>query len=166
MVILQSNSDRPMHVRSLWKIGLIAGFAGGIAEVVWIGLYMGLTGGEAALVARGITGVFSTVTASAGWVVWVGIAIHMGLAVGLGVVIAYVLRAAKPLHMRPMFEPFVVVGFLIAVWAMNFFVVLPIISPEFVSLVPYSASLVSKVLFGTSAALVLLFWSAPRIRTI
>jgi hypothetical protein len=38
------------------------------------------------------------------------------------------------------------------VWAVNFFVVLPVINPQFVDLVPYAISLVSKVLFGVAAA--------------
>jgi len=41
---------------------------------------------------------------------------------------------------------------LIGVWAVNFFVVLPSIDPDFIHLVPYSVSLVSKVLFGLAAA--------------
>ena len=41
---------------------------------------------------------------------------------------------------------------LVSVWAVNFFVVLPIISPAFVHLAPYPVSLMSKVLFGLAAA--------------
>ena len=41
---------------------------------------------------------------------------------------------------------------LVSVWAVNFFVVLPTISPAFVHLAPYSVSLMSKVLFGLAAA--------------
>ena len=35
---------------------------------------------------------------------------------------------------------------------MNFFVVLPVVEPSFVHLLPYSVSLVSKLLFGVAAA--------------
>ena len=41
---------------------------------------------------------------------------------------------------------------LVGVWAVNFFVLLPGISPAFVHLVPYPVSLMSKVLFGLAAA--------------
>jgi hypothetical protein len=41
------------------------------------------------------------------------------------------------------------------VWAVNFLVILPILSPGFVGLVPYEASFLSKILFGVSAAAVL-----------
>jgi hypothetical protein len=37
----------------------------------------------------------------------------------------------------------------------NFFVVLPIIRPEFVHLVPYGASLTSSLLFGAALAAVI-----------
>jgi hypothetical protein len=41
------------------------------------------------------------------------------------------------------------------VWGFNFFVLLPLISPDFVHLVPYPVSLASKLLFGLAAAEVL-----------
>ena len=41
---------------------------------------------------------------------------------------------------------------LAGVWAVNFFVVLPIVSPAFVHIVPYAVSLTSKLLFGVAAA--------------
>lgn len=48
------------------------------------------------------------------------------------------------------------------VWGINFFVVLPLLSPyfvdlnrSFVELIPYPASLTSKLMFGLTAAVVL-----------
>jgi len=38
------------------------------------------------------------------------------------------------------------------VWAINFFVVLPFVSPAFTSIVPYAVSLASKLLFAVAAA--------------
>ena len=55
-------------------------------------------------------------------------------------------------------EPVAVVTALVAVWAVNFFVVLPVVNPDFVTVVPYAASLISKTLFGVAAAFV--FWCA------
>jgi hypothetical protein len=43
---------------------------------------------------------------------------------------------------------------LATVWAVNFLVVLPYLNPGFVDLLPYSVTLVSKLLFGVSAATV------------
>jgi hypothetical protein len=41
---------------------------------------------------------------------------------------------------------------LFCVWAINFFVVLPLVSPSFLDMVSYPASLMSKLLFGLAAA--------------
>jgi predicted neutral ceramidase superfamily lipid hydrolase len=46
-------------------------------------------------------------------------------------------------------------GALATVWAINFFVLLPILNPAFVILMPYSVSLMSKLLFGASMGWVL-----------
>ena len=44
---------------------------------------------------------------------------------------------------------------LAAIWVVNFLVVLPIVNAEFVSLLPYSVTLGSKLLFGVAMAMVL-----------
>jgi hypothetical protein len=41
---------------------------------------------------------------------------------------------------------------LAGVWVVNFLVVLPIVSPAFVHVIPYSVSLMSKMLFALAAA--------------
>jgi len=45
-----------------------------------------------------------------------------------------------------------VVAALSGVWAFNFFVALPAISPAFITMLPYAVSLTSKLLFGLAAA--------------
>ena len=86
-----------------------------------------------------------------------GLAIHMGLAVALGIVVAMAMPRMPPRLAGTPREPVAVIATLIVgVWAVNFFVVLPVINPAFVTLVPYGASLASKVLFGFAAAFV--FW--------
>ena len=47
------------------------------------------------------------------------------------------------------------VGALTIIWVFNFFVLLPLRSPAFVDIVPYPASLMSKVLFGLAGAVAL-----------
>lgn len=132
-----------------WSAGALAGLAGGCAEIAWIVLYTGLSGGEAAGVARGVTGSFFPALAAALPAVPLGIAIHMLLAILLGIAIAILLRSAFPRLRGTAFEPVAVIALLVGVWAINFFVVLPALNPAFVSLVPYGASLISKVLFGS-----------------
>jgi hypothetical protein len=84
-----------------------------------------------------------------------GIFIHMMLAAALGVALACAWRVLST-HWSGRVGPFaLVLPILACVWAINFFLVLPLISPAFVSLVPYPVSLVSKLLFGLAAAAVL-----------
>ena len=46
-----------------------------------------------------------------------------------------------------------VIGSLAAVWVINYFVVLPVVSPGFVHLLPYAVTLASKLAFGVIAAI-------------
>jgi hypothetical protein len=133
------------------KYGILAGTAGGLAEIAWVSLYAALTDGNAATLARGVTtaaGVSALLPAAP---VSMGIAVHMLLAVMLGVVLAGLWQTVARSHsVRSLY--IVAFAALAAVWATNFFVVLPVISPAFVHLVPYSVSLVSKLLFALAAA--------------
>jgi len=146
----------------VWSIGAIAGLAGGAMEVAWIALYQSLSGHDGAIVARGVTQTVIPDLAAAPSAVALGLAIHMALAVGLGIVIAVMVPKLLPRIVGTVLEPMLVVALLVGVWAMNFFVVLPAINPDFVTLVPYGASLASKVLFGFAAATV--FWFTRRQR--
>jgi hypothetical protein len=132
--------------------GVIAGAAGGVAEIAWVTLYAGATGANPATLARGVTtaagasALFSTAPVA------LGVTVHIGLAVTLGIALAFVWRtlsAHRPETVSPF--PFMVAA-LVGIWAINFFVVLPIVSPGFIHLVPYPVSLMSKVLFGLAAA--------------
>ena len=143
--------------------GVIAGAAGGLAEVAWVSLYAAATGGDPAVLARGVTtaaGVTALLPASP---VAVGVAVHMTLAVMLGVLLSGVwaaLRRGGPRLSNP--YPFMLAA-LAGVWAINFFVVLPIVNPAFVRIVPYAVSLMSKLLFGAAAATVLRRWPAVEL---
>ena len=148
--------------RNAWAVGAIAGFMGGAIEVGWIALYQYLAGHETAAVARGVTQSLIPSLAAAPAAIPLGVVIHMTLAILLGIAIAIFVRKLLPRIVGTAMEPMVVVSLLVGVWIMNFFVVLPMINPDFVALVPYGASLVSKVLFGFAAAFV--FWCASRLR--
>ncbi len=135
-----------------FRHGVIAGAAGGIAEIVWVTLYAGATGANPATLARGVTtaaGVSALLPAAP---VALGVTVHMALAVTLGIALAFVWRFLSS-HRSETASPF---PFMLAagvgIWAVNYFVVLPIVSPAFIHLVPYLASLMSKALFGLAAA--------------
>jgi len=140
--------------------GVIAGLLGGLAEVLWIWLYAALTGSDPGIVASGVAlavgldGLSSPVVA--------GIAIHMALAAALGVALATLLRSMGD-ALRGIREFVAVTAALAVVWTINFFAVLPLISPEFVTVVPLGVSFVSKLLFGLAAAACFSVTNRPRI---
>lgn len=146
--------------------GAFAGAAGGLAEVAWVTVYAGMTGGDPAVLARGVTtaaGVSALLPASP---VALGVTVHMALAVALGVALVLAwsaLREARPGLSNP--YPLMLAA-LASVWATNFFVVLPIVSPAFVHIVPYAVSLTSKLLFGVAAAAVLRWHAASELQPV
>ena len=91
-----------------------------------------------------------------------GIAVHMALAAALGVGVAF---AVRHLPLRPLgagTEAIAVVTILVAIWAVNFGVVLPLLDSTLLGLVPTPVGFASKVLFGASAAAVLALAPADR----
>jgi hypothetical protein len=133
------------------RLGALAGLAGGGAEIVWIMFYAAFSGSDAVEVGRAVA-----LAASGGLVdsALAGIAVHMALAAGLGIALAVAWRR-MPARLGIASEYSLVLLALAAVWKINFFVLLPLISPSFVNLLPYAATLVSKLLFGFAAAAVL-----------
>lgn len=140
---------------SRFRLGALAGLAGGAAEIAWIMLHSSVGNVDGAVVAQGVTSTFSSTAAASSAGVGLGIVIHMLIAVVLGIAIAVVSRAILPRSRSALLEPCFVIASLVGVWALNFHVLLPLINPEFVSLLPLEASLASKVLFGVAAAFVL-----------
>jgi hypothetical protein len=150
-----------MTINETFKRGLLAGAAGGLAEIIWISLYASATGGDPALLARGVT-TASGVTALLPFApATLGVTVHMSLAVLLGVALAGLWQALAP-RLRGVSGLYAALFMVLAaIWAMNFFVILPLISPAFVLLVPYSVSLMSKLLFAAAAAETLRRSTAP-----
>src|SRR5436305_15289984 len=76
----------------LMTIGVVAGLAGGAAEVAWIWIYSAATGTDAATVARGVTETIGlgTVPPVAG-----GLTIHMAIAAFLGIAVAAALAPMR-----------------------------------------------------------------------
>jgi hypothetical protein len=132
--------------------GVVAGVAGGLAEIGWVTLYAGATGIDPSTLARGVTTAAGVSRLFPAMPVALGVTVHMALAVALGIALSFGWRALSS-HRLKIASPFpFILAALVGVWAVNFFVALPIISPAFIHLVPYPVSLVSKVLFGLAAA--------------
>jgi hypothetical protein len=154
MSVIASAGAAPRLTANDLRAGLIAGTFGGLMEVAWMALWHAQKTLDAAPVARGVVATFSPSLGDSAWGVTSGVAIHMVLSLGLGVMIAYAVRQLLGSASRPA-RAAAVFATLVAIWAVNFFVVLPVINPAFVTIVPYSISLISKALFGVAAALAL-----------
>jgi hypothetical protein len=155
----EPNNDQLTRALETIRQGAIAGAAGGLAEIAWVMLYAAATGANPAMVARGVTtaaGLSALLPADAAAL---GVTVHMGLAVTLGIALAFAWRL-RPQTSSPF--PFMAAA-LVGVWAINFFVVLPVVSPAFIALVPYSVSLISKLLFGLAAAGAFHLLAAPAV---
>ena len=144
------------------RYGFAAGAAGGVAEIAWVTLYAAVTGGDPAILARGVTSAAGASALLPGSPVILGITLHMTLAIMVGLLLAFAWREfceRWPSLRSP--YPFALVA-LAGIWALNFFIVLPIVSPAFVHLVPYAISLTSKLLFGIAAAMALQWQTAAK----
>ncbi|MET3108585.1 putative membrane-bound dolichyl-phosphate-mannose-protein mannosyltransferase [Oxalobacteraceae bacterium GrIS 2.11] len=134
----------------LFLDGTLIGIAGGLAEVAAVSGYSAMSGTDASSVARGIAQVFSVNTMPA----VAGLAIHMGLAVALGIALLALMRALPGWSAALGITTFLALS-LAAVWGINFFIVLPAVGADFVNLLPYPVSLISKLSFGLAAAAML-----------
>jgi hypothetical protein len=148
----QLTNSRARSLLETTRHGIVAGAAGGFAEIAWVTLYAAVNGADPATLARGVTTAARVSALLPANPVALGVTIHMGLAVALGIALSFGWRtlSSHRLDIAGLF-PFMLVA-LIGVWAVNFFLLLPGISPAFINLVPYSVSLISKILFGLTAA--------------
>ena len=141
-----------MSSNNVLRIGVLAGLVGGAAEVAWVSGYSALTGASGASVAQGVTRAFLPALADQPMGIGLGIAIHMLLAVGLGLCVAAAFSAPLLRRIGNWPRSTLVVLTLAIVWAFNFLVVLPILEPSFLTLLPVAVTLTSKLLFGIGAA--------------
>lgn len=128
--------------------GAAVGLVGGLAEVLVVGVYARVAGTDAA----GVAGAIATAVRLDPGSAVTGLAVHMALSAGLGVAS---LAAAKASGLLRTGSASLAYGWALlalgAIWSLNFFVVLPVVSPSFVHLLPYPVTLVSKLLFAVAA---------------
>ena len=132
------------RLRSLLPFALLGGIAGGLAEVIWVMLYASLTSLDASVVAHAIATTFISTPLDDRLLVMLGIVIHFALSIGLAAAFTYAM--ADWLSRETLIAA--AVAALATVWTVNFLVLLPVANPSFVSLLPASVSLTSKLLFG------------------
>lgn len=158
------NSNRTLiwgaRGRGFVRTGFCIGVAGGLAEIALVWVYATLTGGDAAVVARHVASAIGLDRASAA----TGVAIHMGLAVVLGVGLSAVLQTVAGRSASHWLVFAFMLCSLTAVWVINFFIVLPAVSPSFIHLLPYAVTLTSKLAFGLASAAAWCALEAPAQR--
>lgn len=155
------NRTHTMQSPATHRMILLAGLAGAMAEVVWIGLYcavMPLRGGD---VLRAIAATILPASTDAGWAPPFGLLAHFAL----GVFIAYAFAATiwnRFERLRGADATLLIsVAVLSAIWAANFFLVLPSWNAGFVALIPHGVTFESKLLFGIAMATVFNLGEGP-----
>ena len=127
---------------------VLAGICGGMAEILWVAIYSAVTPTSGMEVARQISASVFPSLAETPVAVPVGIAVHLLLSLLLAGI--FTVAVWLPYARKLRFATAVLLAALVlsGVWAINFFVILPVLNPAFVVLLPYAATLFSKVLFG------------------
>jgi hypothetical protein len=148
-MLLVSHTTEP---RAMHRAIVLAGLAGAMAEVICVALFCALTplnGGE---VLRQITAsVFLTMSGSA-WAPVLGLLLHFALGVAVAYAFGLLIWQTFARRMGAATTLGTALLALAAIWTFNFFVLLPVVNAEFIGLMPYAVTFVSKVLFGVAMA--------------
>lgn len=134
---------------------LLAGMCGGMAEVLWIGMYSFFSGASLITIGAAISATFWPSSANLVFAPILGLVIHLGLSLLLALVLGNVLQRMFAPRQSQIGIVVVAIAMLALVWKINFYLVLPIWNPGFIGLLPLSVTFVSKLLFGVSMGLIL-----------
>ncbi|MBI5886205.1 MAG: hypothetical protein HZB85_06445 [Deltaproteobacteria bacterium] len=157
MAKIQENGfDGKLPLGAWVKAGCIAGFAGGLAEVLVMGIYCGVSALSGITILSLITATFAPASFAFGALgAFDGLVIHLALSVAIGAGFA-IFQYLSHKDRVVVSYPFVVVTgalTLAGIWAFNFLILLPRINPAFAAYVPLAPSFVSKLSFGISLGL-------------
>jgi len=141
---------------------VIAGLAGGLAEVLWVAASSIVLGVDAVQVAREIA---VTVMPVAAATAALGLVVHFVLSLVLAAVFSFVAGRVWP-HAGLAALLGAALMTLVGVWGLNFLVVLPWLNPVFTLLLPLGVTFVSKLLFAFAlwSVFAVQSWS-QRVRT-
>jgi hypothetical protein len=143
-----SQTYRPRaSIREILVKGTLIGLSGGLAEVVFIWIYMTFSGHEPAAIARAIAA-----AAHLGAATSTGIGVHMLLSLLLGIALMGVWQSVRGPHAKAASAYYFMAAALVVVWSFNFLVLLPSLSPGFPDLLPYPVTFASKLLFALVGA--------------
>lgn len=138
---------------------ILAGMVGGMMEIGWISIYSSFSSVSATNIASQITTTIFPYTTESYYAPVIGILIHLTLSLMLAILFsAIILKPAARRYgtLGIILSSFMTLGI---VWAINFFIVLPILNPSFILLMPYIVTLISKLLFGVAMGCVLVKYS-------
>ncbi|MCK4705803.1 MAG: hypothetical protein KAT90_10000 [Gammaproteobacteria bacterium] len=134
----------------------MAGFLGGLAEVIWVGLYSLTTNVQISDIGSAITATLYPPGIEFYLAPVLGLIIHMALSVLLAFGFGSLLwpMVERKFHYKAAAMVASIVTLSI-VWKVNFFLLLPMWNPDFIGLLPLSVTLTSKLLFGLTMGSVL-----------
>lgn len=144
-----------MDIKNKIRWFILVGFVAGMTEIVWVSLYSLFSHVELANIASSIsqTVFFNSLNIQIAPVM--GIIVHLGLSILLALAFGF---TVLPFIERQTTNSTTLIASLITltvVWKINFFVLLPVWNPEFISLLPLHITLVSKLLFGLTMGMML-----------
>jgi hypothetical protein len=149
-------------IRGMLALVLIAGLAGGSAEIAWVGLIASQASGGAVEVARQVSATVLPGVGALAIAPFAGVAIHLLLSVLLAFAFWRLVWRPFASKLTSVEAGLCGMGSLAAVWFVNFTVVLPALNPAFVTLLPSWATLISKLLFGAAMTAVLIVSNEQR----
>ena len=152
-------------MKKLTGMILLAGFCGGMAEIVWVAIYGAMTPTGSMEVARQIGASVFPAMADSSAAAPIGIVAHLLLSLLLAGVFTVAVWLPFARKLRFAQAMLVAAAALSGVWAINFFVVLPVLNPAFIDLMPYAATLFSKVLFGVAMGWSLAYSDGRKAKT-
>ncbi len=124
--------------------------------MLWVAAYSAAAPVSGLEVARQVAATALPATAGLAYAPVIGVAVHMALSIALGVALAKLLLGLLvPTRHGGSALLAAALAALVAVWAINFFVILPLLNPGFVTLLPFAVTLVSKLLFGLAMGIAL-----------
>lgn len=142
------------HSKYYWL--LIAGLAGGLIEVIWISLYSLTVSTQVTEIGSAIATTVYPASTEFYLAPVLGLAIHMILSVILAFIFGSLIwPVIERLFHHSTVAMIASITTLAIVWKINFYLVLPIWNPEFITLLPLTVTLASKVLFGLAMGAVL-----------
>jgi hypothetical protein len=144
---------------------VVAGFAGGVAEILWVLAYSAVGPVSATAVAREVTASVLPDAATSAAAPLLGVGIHLALSIAIAFAFVATLGNFLSRDKNAARYVAIAVAALTGVWAVNFLLLLPLVNGQFVTLMPYAATLFSKALFGAAMGAVLVRYSGTLSRS-